>query len=253
MTVTWGLGYIRCGWRIFPIKPGEKSPVYNGWQRDATSDPEMVRRYWPPALNRNIAVVTGEAFDAWDIEAKHLEAFGKLWAANTLPETPIANTGRGGLHILTKPTGVNGNRYLYLDGVHVGELKSTGGFILVCPSVTEGQYSWRWAPDHLEPAEAPAWLLGLLERPKGAVHKFPTAVHSVEEGMRRLETLAQVVADCGEGSRNNFLYWAMRRALEEGIPPKYAADFLHPAAIKAGLSDHETKLTLRSAYDAAGS
>ena len=63
---------------------------------------------------------------------------------------------------------------------------------------------------------------------------------------------AATSATAGEGSRNNYLYWAMRRALEEGVPPKFAADYLRPAAIKAGLTDHETKLTLRSAYDAAG-
>ncbi len=251
-TAEWAQGYGRCGWRTFPIKPGEKSPVYNGWQRDATSDPEMCKRYWPKGLNRNIAAVCGEAFDAWDIEADHLEAFGELWRQNELPESPIATTGRGGIHILTQPTGVNGNRYLYLNGKHIGELKSTGGFILVTPSVTTGPYYWKWAPDHLEVQPAPAWLLGLLERPKGATHKFPTAIHSVEEGMRRLETLAAVVTTAGEGSRNNYLYWAMRRALEEGVPPKFAADYLRPAAIKAGLSDHETKLTIRSAYDAAG-
>jgi hypothetical protein len=255
MTATWAERYASVGWRVFPIVPGQKRPVYSGWQKDATTDPKMCRQYWPDGLNRNIAVVCGETFDAWDIEVQHLPAFTDYMQTNgyVLPESPIANTGRGGMHILTEPTGVDGTRYLYLNGTHIGELKSTGGFILLCPSVTTGQYSWKWTPSRMTVQPAPAWLLGLLERPKGAVRKFPTTVHSVDEGIRRLEALAVAVATCGEGSRNNYLYWAMRRALDEGIPPRFAADALRAAATKAGLTDHETKQTLQSAYDVEGS
>lgn len=255
MTAEWGRQYAdQAGWRVFPIVPGEKRPVYTGWQKDATTDPALIGRYWPEALHRNIAVPTGEKFDAWDIEAPHLATLTDWMRANdySLPETPIAHTGRGGLHILTEPTGVNGNRYLYLSGKHIGELKSTGGFILVCPSVTTGQYLWRWAPDQMVVQPAPAWLLGLLEKPKGAVHRFKTRITSVDDGMRALTALTSTIENLGEGKRNNYLYWAMRRAVEEGVPPRLAAQALRQAAVKSGLDDHEAKQTLRSAYDAEG-
>ena len=77
MSVGWATGYARCGWRVFPVKPGQKAPVYNGWQKDATTDPAMCQQYWPAALKRNDGVVCGETIDAWDIEAPHLAAFGE--------------------------------------------------------------------------------------------------------------------------------------------------------------------------------
>lgn len=252
MTAEWGLQYAAAGWRVFPIVPGEKRPVYKNWQKDATTDPALIGRYWPEALHRNIAVPTGEVFDAWDIEAAHVDAFATWMKLHdyVLPEVPLAKTGRGGIHILTEPTGVNGSRYLYLNGTHIGELKSTGGFILVCPSVTTGQYSWTWAPDQLRVQPAPAWLLTLLEKPKGATHRFKTRIATVEDGMKALGALVTTIENLGEGKRNNYLYWAMRRAIEEGIPPRLAAQALRQAAVRSGLDDHEAKQTLRSAYDA---
>lgn len=252
MTVAWATSYASAGWRVFPIWPKEKRPIYGGWQADATTDPRLIEQYWGKAPDRNVGVICGEKFDAWDIEVQHLPAFTAWMDAHgyTLTETPVAVTGRGGIHILTEPTGVAGNRYLYLDGTHIGELKSTGGFILISPSITEHQYLWLWAPERLAVAPPPQWLLGLLERPRTGVHRLPTRITTVEEGLRRLDQLGQAVASAGEGSRNNYLYWAMRRALDEGVPAKFAAAHLLDVGTRIGLSDHETKATIRSAYEA---
>jgi hypothetical protein len=250
----WGSGYIRCGWRVFPVKPHEKSPVYNGWQKDATLDPEMVRRYFPAGLDRNIGVVCGEAFDAWDIEVQHLVAFGALWGKNLLPETPIAQTGRGGLHILTQPTGIGHTRKLYLDGTHIGELKSAGGFILVCPSVTESQYLWRWAPDQMALAPAPTWLLDLVQAPKK-----PRSAPAWQQGSISPATdilpLVGAVRKSHEGDRNAVLHWAANRACDDGISQDFAARELMTAFIEISRQDesryereHEARATIASAY-----
>ena len=256
----WALAYAALGFRLLPLWPGEKRPLYDNWPNDATTDPELLGRYFRDP-SRNMGVVCGEAFDAWDIEQPHIKKFLDWIGANgwTLPEAPIQQTGSGGWHILTEPTGVNGNRYLYLDGSHIGELKSAGGFIVLSPSKlsapkngADGQYRWTWAPEHLSVPRAPEWLLGLLERPKTAPRKFPSRDTSVESAIRRLEGLAQAVRDAGEGKRNNYLYWAMRRALEEGIPARYAGAELLQTGLAIGLTDHEAKATLRSAYEAEG-
>lgn len=254
-TVVFAQGYGRLNWRIFPVWPGEKRPMYKGWPADATTDPAMISQYFggngtPP----NIGVVCGEAFDAWDIEVDHIGAFGAWLTKNdyTLPESPLARTGRGGMHYLTTPTGVNHTRALHLDGVHIGELKSSGGFIVVAPSVTDGPYLWQWTPSQMALASPPEWLLGLLERPTGTVRKFKSRLTSPDDVVAVLGQLAAAVKHAGEGSRNNYLYWAMRRALEEGVPPKHAARVLMSAGIEAGLEDHEVRASIRSAYDAEG-
>lgn len=253
-TVAFALRYAAAGWRTFPIMGGKKNPVYSGWQTGASADEKMVRQYWPDGSDRNIAVVCGEHFDAWDIEAPHLPRVEAFLRDNGLafPDAPLAKTGRGGIHVLTAPTGVAGSRYLYLDGVHIGELKSQGGYILVAPSVTDGPYQWLNVPPEFTVPEAPPWMLRWLERPTGHAHRFTTRIHSVEEGVRHLNALVAAMKDCGEGRRNNYLYWAMRRALEEGIPPKVAGAALLEAGLAAGLEEHEAKATLRSAYDAEG-
>lgn len=257
MTAIWAAGYAAAGWRVFPIVPGQKRPVYSGWQKDATTDPAMCQQYWPEALNRNIAAVCGETFDAWDIEVEHLPALRAHMQANGyhIPPTPVAQTGRGGMHILTQPTGVNGTRYLYLDGVHIGELKSTGGFILLCPSVTTGQYSWRWAPADMRCAEAPQWLTDLVRAPQ-----TPSRAHSWRQvsiaPSSDIQPLLRAVLGSEEGNRNAVLHWAANRAADDGISQEFAARELMAAyeTISRGDEDrHERQreawATINSAYN----
>lgn len=251
-TAQWAAFYARAGFRTFPIWPGEKRPMFAGWQRDATTDPEMIERYF--RSDPNIGAICGEAFDAWDIEVEHIPAFME-WASNRsqpFPEAPIASTGRGGLHILTAPTGVDGTRYLYLNGTHIGELKSTGGFILVCPSVTEQMYRWTYLPDRLEVKPAPEWLLGLLERPKTVARVFKSRLVSPDDAAEALGRLAGSVVKArkfGHGG-NNHLYWGLRRAIEEGIPPEIAQPVFETAGREAGLEPDEIVKTIESALKA---
>jgi hypothetical protein len=139
-TRDWALLYGRLGWRVFPVVPGGKRPLYRGWQRDATTDPVLIGRYWRREPGPNIGIVYGEKFDAFDNEGPHLERL-KAWPSDeghVLPPTAIARTGRGGVHILVQPLGIGGGRDLYLTGDNVGELKSVGGFVVACPSATVG-------------------------------------------------------------------------------------------------------------------
>jgi hypothetical protein len=242
--------YAPAGWRVFPLASGGKKPLYAGWQHDATTDPEMIARYWRRDPGPNIGVVAGEEFDAWDIEAAHLPPFREYLRRGglSLPATPVARTGRGGIHILTEPTGVGGSRDLYLDGVHIGELKSAGGYILVTPSVTEGPYSWLRLPAGMAVRPAPDWLLALLERPWRAT-RSPRRRSIPVDPARALDALAVAVRDAGEGHRNRYLYWAMRRAIEEGAPEAITVAVMTRAALAAGLDRSEIEATVRSAVE----
>ena len=252
MTKEWALAYAAVGWRVFPLWPGEKRPIYDKWPEGATTDPELIERYFRNPEN-NIGVVCGESFDAWDIEAPHLEAFAAHMngLGVTLPEAPIAQTGRGGRHILTQPTGVTGSRNLYLDGTHIGELKSRGGFIVIAPSRTEHQYIWLYAPEKMETSPAPGWMLQLLDRPRGEPQKFASRITDVDQLIHVLSVLSDAVHSAGEGKRNSYLYWAVRRALEEGVPLDYAVEEFETVAREAGLEEHEIEATIRSAAEAA--
>jgi hypothetical protein len=141
-TRDWALAYADLGWRVFPVIAGGKRPLYRGWQRDATTDPQRIERWWHGGPGEpNIGIVTGEAFVAYDFEAAHLPAL-QAWIKRrglSLPDTPIARTGRAGIHILARAHArASSGRELFLEGVHIGELKSAGGFIVACPSRTSG-------------------------------------------------------------------------------------------------------------------
>jgi hypothetical protein len=252
-TRDWALAYASLGWRVFPVVPRGKRPLYAGWQRDATTDPGLISRYWRADPGPNIGIICGEAFDAFDIEAEHLGAL-RGWTSERrvcFPETPIARSGRGGVHVLVAPDPTRHGSNLYLEGRHIGERKAIGGFIVVAPSVTEGQYRWVRSPLETPVAAAPAWFVQLLghdsERPDRGQSGGSRRVGS----RRDLNALAAAIAQAGTGRRNNILYWAMRRATEECIPEKVAAAVLGRSAIEAGLSEREVAATIRSASSEA--
>lgn len=244
----WAHAYSTLGWRVFPTVPGGKRPMYSGWQRDATTDPELIRRYFRGDSGPNVAIVCGEAFDAFDVEAAHLPAL-RAWIegrGNRLPDTPIARTGRGGIHILVRPVGERG-RVLRLDGQRIGELKARGGFIVVCPSRTERLYGWLRSPLEVDVADAPAWLNELAVQPDP-----PPPMSGRDEPLAPSHAVAlmaglyRVVARAAEGERNQILFWASCRVAERGVDRQAASEILLAAARTAGLPEREARATISS-------
>jgi len=253
-TIAWARYYAQAHWRSFPVWPGEKRPMYAGWQRDATTDADLIGRYFanPEA---NIGLVCGEAFEAWDIEVDHVPAFSAWLDRNgySLPEGPLASTGRGGIHFLAQPT-VGHTRKLYLDGTHIGELKSSGGFILVCPSFTEQLYRWTWLPERLALPVPPTWLLDLAQRPATAPRTTMWRQVSLSP-KTDIAPLVVALRGSAEGDRNAMLHWAANRACDDGIPQDVATRELMAAFMEIRRTDeseferqHEGRATIASAY-----
>ncbi len=161
----------------------------------------------------------------------------------------MARTGRGGIHLLVGTREDHG-RALVLDRTRIGELKGRGGFIVACPSRTTGAYTWLRSPLEVDLAEAPAWLWTLIATTNTVAHEAQGPL-DMRHGEARLAGLARAVRDAREGSRNNLLYWATRRALEDGIPSPVATSVLARMAIVAGLDHVEVGRTVASAVEAA--
>lgn len=248
----WALTYAAMGWRVFPVVPGGKRPIYTGWQRDATTNPELIVRYWRTEPGPNIGIVTGEAFVAFDVEAAHLPRL-RTWIeaqGHRLPPTPIARTGRGGIHLLVRASTSCASHVLRLDGVHIGELKAAGGFIVACPSRTEGPYGWIRSPEDVELLAAPGWLAGLaVERtasqPRAAASTQPL---SPSRAVALMAGLYRVVSTAPEGDRNALLFWASCRVAEHGVDTQAAAEILLAAAKRAGLPEREALATIASGW-----
>ena len=146
--------YAQWGWPVFPLQPGQKIPYERSRGfKDATTDPDLVRRWWTKAPQSNIGIATGHRFDVLDVD--WLTKSGNSSGAHTswpdlrdsgrLPDVHgLATTARGGIHVFVQPTG-GGNMAGFLPGL---DYRGAGGYIVAPPSrTTEGRrYSWWHRP-----------------------------------------------------------------------------------------------------------
>jgi Bifunctional DNA primase/polymerase, N-terminal len=243
---SWALKYAAMGWRVYPVEPGGKRPLFTGWLSDATTDVTLINRWWRrDAGAPNVGVVAGARFDVIDIEAPHVDAFMDAARIGDMPATPTARSGGGGVHVYIAPLAL-GTRRLLLHGVHVGELKGSGG-VVVPPSVTIGAYSWLRAPSDVAIAAAPAWLRALAAETRHDELR-PSGQLSPSRAIALVAGLYRVVAEAAEGERNAMLFWAACRAAEHGVDRHAAAEILLSAAVKAGLPEREAKATIASGF-----
>jgi hypothetical protein len=243
------LWYARAGWAVVACKPGDKVPMIGrGWQLRATTDAAQIRAWWAETPDANVGLKCGPAFDVVDIEGPAVAVLSE-WLARTgrtLPEGPLAWTGRAGFHLYCAPSGRR-KADLRLGDVRLGELRTGNHLVIAPPSVTVGAYRWVMLPT-TELPELPAWiddLLPVLPKPAPilAVTQLPPDV-----GLAKLDALARRVARSTEGERNAILFWAARKAAAERHPESIAARVLLRAAEAVGLAEHEAVATIRSGW-----
>ena len=96
------LGYARHGLPVVQVKPKDKKPIGNDWQRRATSDPLTVQVQWQLALDANVGVQMGRGQQPIiDIECDSDEAeeeYKTIWNGN--PPVVPSYRGRRGRHYL---------------------------------------------------------------------------------------------------------------------------------------------------------
>ena len=235
--LTAALRYAQAGWPVFPCKPGIKEPATAHGCKDATTDPEQIRRWWTRCPAFNVAVATGAPGpDALDVDVhpggSGFEAYNRLKRAGLLAGAKaIIRTPSGGLHVYFDGTDQANGR---LPRHHL-DFRGRGGYVLVPPSVVDGRayelVDKRAASGRLDWQQVRA----LLAPPRSAVPR-PTGGD--------IGHLARWVAGLPEGNRNDGLFWAACRAVEAG-----AADLgaLADAAVSAGLTEREAWQTITSA------
>jgi Bifunctional DNA primase/polymerase, N-terminal len=131
------LDYAAAGWRVFPIKPGQKKPplTRHGF-KNATTDRELVRRLWTRFPTANIGVATGNGLAVIDVDRRNGGELRPEW-----PVTLTARTPSGGVHFFYSVTErVRNSAGRMAQGVDV---RGDGGYVLVAPSVVDGvTYEW---------------------------------------------------------------------------------------------------------------
>jgi hypothetical protein len=162
------LAYTEKGWPVFPCRWDggprlRKTPLTRNGFKDAFRDPVAIRRWWARWPDALIGMPTGKAsgFVVLDVDVKRPEANGfdslEDLGHSILPETPMAHTESGGLHVYFRcpEQDVRNNASRIAPGLDV---RANGGYVIV-PSPGSG-YSWDsvWNLDTVEPAAAPIWL-----------------------------------------------------------------------------------------------
>jgi hypothetical protein len=190
------LAYACRGLRVHPCRPDEKLPLLDDWPHRATLDPTTIaswRRRWPHA---NVAIATGGEARLLVVDIDPYPGGEATMAKmerehGPMPATAEVITPRGGRHIyLIVPSGrpMPGNSAGKLgDGV---DTRGRHGYVLAPPSTVNGRaYSWSVdSGDRI--AEAPDWLLDLLDHAAGNGHATPPeewqaiALAGVDEGQR---------------------------------------------------------------------
>jgi hypothetical protein len=155
------------GWPVFPVSAdGKKRPLIKDWGNAASLDPGQIERWWKRWPQALVGVPCGRrtGFVVLDIYVKDPRAYGFDTLGDLglaiLPETPMAHTRSGGLHLyFACHATIEIRNSIGRGGFGPGvDVRGNGGFV-VLPS--PGSRYW-WDPhlnfDTCTPQPAPAWL-----------------------------------------------------------------------------------------------
>ena len=158
------------GLAVFPVARDCRAPLVKRGCHAAENAAKGVRALWRTNATANVAVACGAASGVFvlDIDVKGangLRTLAELEAARgPLPPTWRTATPSGGCHLwFRQPARSLRNRVGFAPGLDV---RTDGGSVAVPPSrKPAGAYRWEVAPWDCELAEAPAWLLDLIDPP----------------------------------------------------------------------------------------
>ena len=138
------LAYAALGWRILPCEPAGKRPMIEGWPRRATTNPDLIRRWFGRSPGANVAVATGAASRLFALDVDGPEGERALVALERahvyLPSQRYVmqwtGGGRGGWQALFAwPE----RRQIRNSAGRLGaklDTRGEGGYVVLPPSVT---------------------------------------------------------------------------------------------------------------------
>jgi hypothetical protein len=235
-----------------------KHPLVRHGVKQATTDPEVIGRWWRRWPQANVGLATGVVFDALDVDGPAgLAALRQLarTAGLRLPG-PLVATGGGGWHYWFRPTGL-GNRPPH--GLAHVDWRGHGGAVLAPPSrhIAGGSYRWLRTLDQAPLPEVPAALRGLLDPDRPTTTRPARTVGAAAPGPYGRTVLAAELAALGRatpGHRNHTLNrcaFKVYRYVASGLltDDQVTAAFTQ-AALAIGLDPAEVGRTLASARTA---
>jgi hypothetical protein len=182
--LAWAEHYIRHGFSLIPLPPGEKAPRMKQWPERASNDIHKVTEWIakgyrvdpekPQTFSTGgLGIVCGRKSGVIVLDVDGEEGKRTLHVLmgkyGILPKTPTQKTPGGGYHLFFRYWGPCGNRAGMLDkaGYKGLDVRGDGGQVVAAPSLHPNGKPYEWAPkrdlEDLEIAECPEWLRSLIE------------------------------------------------------------------------------------------
>lgn len=241
------LAYAGTGLRVFPVHPdnprcdgsdcGCKAPITAHGCKEASCDTDRVARWWRMYPEANIGIATGDPGpDVLDVDRHGVDGMRAFRIAVTAGLTRgyclLVMTPSQGYHLWFRGTAQR-NGSMRGKGL---DFRSTGGYVLAPPSRVHGR-PYEVLEEHLDANGVLSWeaVRRLVDPRPPAPPAMPGNPTSLVNYVSRLEP----------GCRNEHVYWAMRRAIEEGSGGDLE-QFI-AAALMTGLPEAEVRATAASA------
>ncbi|WP_096905838.1 MULTISPECIES: bifunctional DNA primase/polymerase [unclassified Dietzia] len=240
------LGYAQRGWSVLRLVPRGKNPMTPNGLHNATTNLDTIDQWWSEVPDANIGVRPPEGYVVLDVDPR---SGGDLDELEPIRRTLMMLSGGGGAHLWYRLP-CEGRVRGALTGARGIDVKSNSGYLVMPPSLHPdgGRYE---VVVSKEIAVLPEHLVGRVVRlPEPHV---PTQVSPAAAPWLRprgsFNSLIRVVLAAEVGQRNNVLYWATCRALDEDAG-EYVLDLLADAAARNGLDPYEIEATMNSARQA---
>jgi hypothetical protein len=221
------LALVARGWRVFPCRPCDKTPLVRDWQHIATTDEQEIRMLHQKHSGCNWGIVTGGASGIWvlDVDGPKGEASLKdlIEQYGHISHGFTVRTGKGlHLYFAWPVTGALRNSAGRIgDGLDV---RGEGGYVLAPGSIHPSGAVYVVAENGPVP-DAPNWIIQMAMVPAEAEAKGKEAIAGCITPGGRHRRLAHVI---GRMLRDGMAVAAIEAAaLAENatfLPPKPEAD-----------------------------
>jgi Bifunctional DNA primase/polymerase, N-terminal len=228
---------------VFPCDKDKRPFTAHGF-KDASTDPDLIRKWWTCWSYALIGVPTGLKFCLVDIDLQHREA-QEWYGRAKLPETRTHITRSGGRHILFRSHEdfrcSAGKIWKHID------TRGLGGYII-----------W-WPAEGLKVLHAntvapvPGWIISRLNPPAPTpARTAPLSSITSGQARRKIDGIIRTISRAGVGERNHITFWGACRLAElvaaSALDRNDAIEIVIEASSRAGLPRHEALRTARSAF-----
>lgn len=196
-----------------------KHPIPIDGHKDATTDRDVVRRWWIKHPEANIGMPTGRRSGILVLDGDGEKGVRTLEESGYSEDAPKVRTGSGGTHVYAsypEEEEIRNSAGKIAPGLDV---RSEGGYVLLPPSRNaNGPYEWERELDGDLP-EPPLWFLNLIRR----------QAEEKRNGKDGLDT-ARVLAGLPEGERDDGIYRFACKLRHADVPQDAAEELAKTAA-----------------------